>query len=415
MKRQYSFPQNHWNWPVKLTHKHGVRVGQMIYTGGQVDLDESGNVRNPDDLTQQCYNSLDYLSVVLEDLGADIDDLVKLVIYFVGDIAAESEILKQIENRLNSQTRPVVNTVCLPELCYPDMLVEIEGVAMRDKDGSRLPRKCYRLDSLPFISPKFSHAIHCGDMIFTSDLSAISPTGAIEATDDLISQSEIMMEQMQTLLNAVGVGTSDVLKLNVFYVGQDSAQQWEGAAKIRAGFFKDPGPAATGVPVDYFPIAGQMTKISATAMFGSCGNHLDKKYAWPKGHWDWTAPLPYKHGNLCRGMIHLGGQVSLDSSANVIDPDDMIAQTKRSMDNIAKVLSEFGATLDDVVKVTTFYQGQASAQALHQNLMIRSNSYCEPGPATTGIPVRNLVYPSMIIEIEVIAMIDNDFDWKKTY
>ena len=115
-------------------------------------------------------------------------------------------------------------------------------------------------------------------------------------------------------------------------------------------------------------------------------------------------------------VAHIGrSSVNLDegaifNSANVIDPDAMVAQTKRSMAYIANVLAEFDATLDDVVKVATFYQGQASAEVLHENLMIRSNSYTEPGPATTGIPVRNLVYPSMIIEIEVIAMIDSNFD-----
>ncbi len=406
MNRRYSFPENHWNWPVQLTHKHGVRCGQMIFTGGQVDLDEYGKVRHPGNLKQQCTCALDYLSIVLSDLGADINDLVKLVVYYVGELSAEAEILKQIEDRLDSKTCPVVNTICLPELCYPDILVEIEGVAMRNPDGSRVPRKCFQLDSLPLIAEKFSHAIHCGDMIFTGDVSAISPTGQIKAPNDTITQSKIMMQQLDSLLKAAGATISDVVKLNVFYVGQDSAEQWEGAAKVRAEFFDDPGPAATGIPVDSFPLTGQMTKIAVAAMLSHDGKQLDKKYAWPEDHWDWTTPLPYKHGNLCQAMIHVGGQVSLDNSANVIDPDNMVAQTKRAMNNIANVLAEFGARLDDVVKVTTFYQGQACAEALHENLMIRSNSYTEPGPATTGIPVRNLVYKSMIIEIEVIAMID---------
>jgi enamine deaminase RidA (YjgF/YER057c/UK114 family) len=77
------------------------------------------------------------------------------------------------------------------------------------------------------------------------------------------------------------------------------------------------------------------------------------------------------------------------------------------MDNVARVLAEFGATLDDVVKVTTFYQGNASAEALHENLLIRSGSYTAPGPATTGIPVPALVYEDMVIEIEVIAMLED--------
>ena len=94
--------------------------------------------------------------------------------------------------------------------------------------------------------------------------------------------------------------------------------------------------------------------------------------------------------------------------AKVLEPGDMVAQTRIAMENVARVLDEFGATLDDVVKVTTFYQGSASAEALHENLLIRSNSYIAPGPATTGIPVPNLIYEDMVIEIEVIAMLEND-------
>lgn len=84
----------------------------------------------------------------------------------------------------------------------------------------------------------------------------------------------------------------------------------------------------------------------------------------------------------------------------------MVAQTRWAMDNVAAVLAEFGATLDHVVKVTTFYQGKAHPDALHENLQIRSNSYTAPGPATTGIPVPCLVYEDMVIEIEVIAVLD---------
>ena len=105
-------------------------------------------------------------------------------------------------------------------------------------------------------------------------------------------------------------------------------------------------------------------------------------------------------------MIHVGGQVSLDAQANVLDPGDMVAQTRRAMDNVAAVLAEFGVGLNDVVKVTTYYQGSASAEALHENLLIRSGSYTAPGPATTGIPMQALVYEDMVIEIEVTAILD---------
>ncbi len=406
MDRRYSFPEGHWNWPVQLTHKHGVRAGSLIFTGGQVDLDPQGRVRTPGNLEAQCDSAMAYLETVLVDLDVDLNDLVKLVVYFVGDDAAERRILELIGTRLGPQVQPVVNTVAKPQLCYQDMLIEIEGVAMRGPGGERLARRCLHLDGMPLLPDAFSHVIACGDMIFTGDMSALSPDGVVGARVDLAGQTRIMMDRLCAALAAAGADTRDVVRLSVFYVGDGTAEDWEKPARLRAGYFDEPGPAATGIPVTGFAQPGLLTKIAATAMRGPTGERLEKTYAWPDGHWDWTTPLPYKHGNACNGVLHLGGQVSLDSTAAVIDPGDMVAQTRRAMGNVAAVLAEFGATLDDVVKVTTFYQGTASAEALHENLLIRSNSYSEPGPATTGIPVPNLVYEGMVIEIEVIAMLD---------
>ena len=41
------------NWPIKVSHKHGLRCGQMIWMGGQVDLTERGEIRHQGDLAAQ--------------------------------------------------------------------------------------------------------------------------------------------------------------------------------------------------------------------------------------------------------------------------------------------------------------------------------------------------------------------------
>ena len=49
-QKRHAWPEGHWDWPIKVTHKHGVRSGQMIWVGGQVDLTSDGEVRNAGDL-----------------------------------------------------------------------------------------------------------------------------------------------------------------------------------------------------------------------------------------------------------------------------------------------------------------------------------------------------------------------------
>ncbi|SDW63650.1 Enamine deaminase RidA, house cleaning of reactive enamine intermediates, YjgF/YER057c/UK114 family [Ruegeria halocynthiae] len=405
MTRRYSFPEGHWDWPVKLTHHHAVRAGEMIFTGGQVDLDAHGNVRNIGDLEAQCKNSMAYMADLFADLDVEFDDLVRLVVYYVGDAADEAHLMELLSQIIGDTARPVISMINMPELCYPDMLTEIEGVAMRRPDGTRVPKQCHRLDDMPYLPDGFSHVLRSGDMVFTSEMSALTSHGTVEAPGDIPTQTAKTMERLTRALSAVGAELQDIVKLSTFYEDDLHGSAWRKAAGLRSAYFSDPGPAATGIPVPGFAQEGLTTKIAATAI---CAPENDRKrrFSWPDGHWNWTAPLPYKHGNMCGNIIHIGGQVALDHQANVLQSGDMVAQTRIAMDNLSKVLAEFDATLDHVVKVTTFYQGSASADALHENLLIRSNSYTAPGPATTGIPVPALIYEGMVIEIEAIAILD---------
>ena len=316
-ERRHSWPKGHWNWPVQLSHQHGVRAGRMIFTGGQVDLGPDGAVRHPGDLTMQTNGAMAYLARVLEDLGADYDDLIRLVVYFVGDDAAEKALMAQFARIIGSAVRPVINLIGLPELCYPQMMVEIEGVAMRAEDGARLARSCLHLPELPQLPQAFSHVLICDGLVVTGDISALGPDGTLEAPGDVQAQTRRMMDNLGRALVAAGAGFDDVLKLNTYYAGSGTAEDWEVPARIRASYFPEPGPAPTGMPVPEFPNRDLMAKIAVTAMQGAAEA---KQVAWPEGHWDWTTPLPYRHGTLCDGLIHVGGQVSLDAKARVIDP-----------------------------------------------------------------------------------------------
>jgi enamine deaminase RidA (YjgF/YER057c/UK114 family) len=176
--------------------------------------------------------------------------------------------------------------------------------------------------------------------------------------------------------------------------------------KVRAvaDRFKEPGPAATGIPLPRHARPDELIKLDIVAMLGQDGAHLERQHIWPSGHWDWPVHLPYKHGLKCGNMIFIGGQVPLDGKGEVIKAGQAAAQTRMSLEYISKVLSGFGLGMDSVVKVLTLYSGSGKHDELHTNLEIRSAAFTDPGPATTGIPVPCLAYEQMTIEIEVIAM-----------
>ena len=283
MGRRYSFPQGHWNWPLKLSHFHAVRHGSLIFTGGQVDLDAAGNVQNPGDMEPQCRNAMAYLRTLLRDLEADFCDLVRLVVYYIGDAEDEKRLLALLADIIGKDVGPAINLINMPALCYPHMRIEIEGVAMASDKQNRLDRHNYTLDDMPVLHDAFSHVVRCGELVFTSDMSARSADGSVFAAGDIVAQTQKMMAQLERALAAAGASMSDVAKINTFYCGDGTAQDWAVSAGTRASYFERPGPAVTGIPLPSFPHAGMLTQISATAFVApnEAEHSQSRGFAWP--------------------------------------------------------------------------------------------------------------------------------------
>jgi enamine deaminase RidA (YjgF/YER057c/UK114 family) len=131
----------------------------------------------------------------------------------------------------------------------------------------------------------------------------------------------------------------------------------------------------------------------------------------PKGHWDWHVPTPFSQGWRVGSLVFVGGQLALDEKGEVLAPGDIEAQTEIVFENITKVLEEAGATWQDVVKINTFYvfDGDPSeAQAFWAKMTkVRMRYLPDEGPCGTGVRVVGLMYDGLLIEVEVIAVIDD--------
>jgi enamine deaminase RidA (YjgF/YER057c/UK114 family) len=219
-----------------------------------------------------------------------------------------------------------------------------------------------------------------------------------------VLQSERVVSRLESLLREFGADLDDAVKFNIYYAGDGTMADWEVAAKLRARYFTEPGPAATGIPLPALRGDGIRITMDVIAMLGEDGSVLPRRRLWPEGHWDWPIHLPYKHGCLCDGMAFIGGQVSMTDHAEVIDPGDIRRQTKTSMDNIRKVLSGLGMTMAEPVKTTAFYAAEDGADDLHAHFGIPSNELSEPPPVTTQVGLPFLAYERMMIEIEAAAV-----------
>ena len=103
--RRYSWPAGHWGWLIPVTHKHGIRSGPMAYVGGQVDKDINGLVLHHGDLGTQTRVVVNHIRTVLGDLGIDLDDIVKLVAFYVNDGSVDEDGSSPISGRSSARGR----------------------------------------------------------------------------------------------------------------------------------------------------------------------------------------------------------------------------------------------------------------------------------------------------------------------
>ena len=289
--------------------------------------------------------------------------------------------------------------------CFDGLSIEIEAIAMRGHNGERLARSVAWIPDGVALPTPFSQGVRCGKMLFTSGQTSEDENGLTQRPGNLGGQSRVVLNKLQRLLNNLGADLDDAVKVNVFNVEPGEQEDWKSGALIRASYFKEPGPAATGLSLPRMANPELMVRCDIIAMRGTDGGRLHRQGVWPTGHWDWPVHLPYRHGLKVDDLIFLGGQVSLSPDGSVIDPGNTEAQTHTAMKNIQRVLAEFDLDFEHLVKVNTFYVGSNGQQDLLKNARIRCDYYRDPGPASTGIPFSYLAYKDMLIEIDCIAMV----------
>jgi 2-iminobutanoate/2-iminopropanoate deaminase len=101
-------------------------------------------------------------------------------------------------------------------------------------------------------------------------------------------------------------------------------------------------------------------------------------------------------------LVFCAGAVALDSDGNVVGKGDIVAQTRQVMENLALALQAAGAGFSDVVKITNYV---TDASQWPKVLPVRAEYLREPYPASTFVEVSALMFPELLIEIEMVAVV----------
>lgn len=116
------------------SHGYSINVGdsQIIFTTGQIALDNQGNVVAPNDIEGQTEYVFHSLQKILHDSGASLDDVVKATIFVTN--MNDFPKISPIRNRYFATSKPVSTLVEVTKLVKDECKIEIEVIAIKQKE-----------------------------------------------------------------------------------------------------------------------------------------------------------------------------------------------------------------------------------------------------------------------------------------
>ena len=141
--RKRIMPAGSWDWSISVPLSQGWRIGNRIFVGGQISADKTGSPVHVGDLDAQTRNIYDYIGQVLSDTGASFADLTRVKICFKYDSKdpntgqAFVDRIMEVSKEYIKDTPPVITAFAV-DLLYPGLDLEIDAMAIIDRDARTL-------------------------------------------------------------------------------------------------------------------------------------------------------------------------------------------------------------------------------------------------------------------------------------
>lgn len=116
-------------------------------------------------------------------------------------------------------------------------------------------------------------------------------------------------------------------------------------------------------------------------------------------------PAPFMSQAIRVGnTVYTSGQLARNADGVIQGVGDMATQTRQALENTRLILAAAGAEMRHVVKMNTYLLDMSLAP---EAWAVRLEIFGEHPPACTGVQVGRLTVPEAMIEIEVVAVIDD--------
>ncbi len=102
---------------------------------------------------------------------------------------------------------------------------------------------------------------------------------------------------------------------------------------------------------------------------------------------------------------NLVGPAPVDDDGNILDHSNMEVQMRQAYKNAQKILSHYGATLDNVVEEVLYVTNMDEAFAVAGPVRKEAYGSEKPKVSSTLLVIPRLAFPSQLIEIKFIAQV----------
>ena len=112
-------------------------------------------------------------------------------------------------------------------------------------------------------------------------------------------------------------------------------------------------------------------------------------------------------GSYCQSarrgnIVATAGVAAVDRDGKVVGGNDIVAQTRATLDNLKLALEAAGASISDVIKVTVFLTDFAN----YKGFNVAFDEFFANDPPARATVRADLVIPALLIEIDAIAVLN---------
>lgn len=234
-----------------------------------------------------------------------------------------------------------------------------------------------------------------GELVFVGGQGPDAAAPVAAPPGDVRGQARAAFDALAQLLEKAGGDLSDVIDLVSLHT---DARAIDTVFEVGRERFGADFPAWTPVAVTALPVPGTLVTLSAVAHLGDA----PKRCVVPDTIM-WWHDLPASAGCRKGDLLFVAGMYGSDADGNVNTPGDHAGQARNALNRVKEICELAGASLDDVIAVTSFHQDPRWIPAVASVYEGEFFGAGGGGPAWSAVGVPGLLRLGMLGQYRAVA------------